>query len=368
MTGAYVAILAAGDPSKKAPFGQWSPAIAETVNALRLRGIQAVAMAVDDLSPDPFVRVWRPGLRQRWLAERKRPPKIFYNRILNRSRERRSEVQSSLRALQQKGNILFNPGYLSKADLHRRLSGSAVASYLPETTLQPLPRDVFAMLERRSCLYLKPVDSCGGKGIFQICQNASGWQVTEVRKKRALPVAFHEEEKLLCWLDDLLARREYLSQQALFFDRIDDRPYDFRVLVQKDGRGCWTYVDAGIRLAAPGHVVTHRPNGGQILRRDQLVRARFDRFRWKRIESEMASAAVAAARAMEANSHEHFGILTLDMGLEQPGEHLWLLEINAKPGRFDEPWIQRKSDFLLASYVKHLAARRGEIHENIYSP
>ncbi|MZP28571.1 hypothetical protein GTO91_02375 [Heliobacterium undosum] len=368
MTGPYVGILAAGEGSKTAPFGRWSPAIAETVNALRLRGINAVAVAVDDLGQKRFVRVWRPGVGHRWHGELKAAPKILYNRILNRSREHRPEVQSLLRTLTQQGDILFNPGYLSKAVLYRHLSGSAVADYLPETSLQPAPSDVLAMLARRSCLYLKPVDSCGGRGIFQIRQNGPAWQVTEVRKKIALTSSFHERQELLAWLDRLLHRREYLCQQALSLDRIDGRPYDFRVLVQKDGRGRWTYVDAGIRLAAPGHVVTHRPNGGRILRREQLLRLRFDRFRWKAIESEIAAAAIAAARALEAGSGEHFGILTLDMGLERTSERLWLLEINAKPGRFDEPWIQLKSDYLLASYIRHLAARRGEFHENIYSP
>ncbi|MBC9783821.1 YheC/YheD family protein [Heliobacterium chlorum] len=367
MLGPRVGVIAWGTKSSKAPFGRWSYSIAEVVNALRQRGINAGAVSIQDLSQGQKISFWRQGTDRLWHAEKQPVPDIFYNRILSRRREQSPTVQKTLRSLQEQGKILFNPGYLSKELVYNLLVDSDVCSYLPETLLQPSPGEVVELVAPWKRIYLKPLNSCAGKGIYRLQKVNGRWQVTGVRNKGPVNFSFQDDRTLCLWMEKLFRRKKYLAQRGILLDRYRNRPYDFRVLVQKNETGEWTFVNTGIRLAARGQVVTHRPNGGQIVFPEKMFNRRFGPNEWKPFVKEISQMSVGAAKVLEERYGGTFGILTLDVGWQSKEKKLWILEINSKPGSFDEPHIQRKSYDLLTAYLRHLWARRGMEDENIHS-
>ncbi|MCW2279201.1 YheC/YheD family protein [Heliophilum fasciatum] len=360
-----IGIVTWGSRNRMQPFGRWSSTMAQTIQALRKRKIHAVGIAIEDLyrlsqkkNCRPIIRTWRP-LRGTWYVRYEALPSIFYNRILSRRREQSPQGQATLRWLQDTGRIVFNPGYLSKASVYEMLCASPVGSYLPKTEIAPLDGRLNEYLEQWPSIYMKPLNSCQGRGIYKLSNHNSHWQVTGLAPKRIVRRAFASQAMMRSWLEKRLRHRRYLLQQGIELGRLHDRPYDLRVLAQKNGHGEWVFVGCGIRLAAPGHVVTHRPNGGSVVSTDQVMNRRFGREGWQAKRKELSSMAVEAARELEKQHGGVFGIVTMDIACDRPDGRLWILEINAKPGPFDEPRIQKESYDLLADYMRFLAARRG---------
>ncbi|QGG46877.1 YheC/YheD family endospore coat-associated protein [Heliorestis convoluta] len=343
--------------------------LAHIIVALKRRGIDAVAIPIQKAEKSDTVLGWCPvyaDQKGNWKAKKVKSPPIYYNRIMGRRREGTEVVQKALERLQKNKKMYFNPRYLSKADIHCHLAESMLAKHIPETIIKPTPQDVIEALKNWPTVYLKPLESCQGRGIFRLEGCRYGWKAIGIQRMKMKKLYFQQDHKLLYWLSKLLQRRDYLSQQGIHLDKWRNRPYDLRVLVQKNEQGQWAYVGAGIRLAAPGHVVTHRPNGGQIVKPEKIMVRKFGYRGWKDKKKELAQLAEEAATTIEREYKSPFGLLTLDVACADCGK-LWILEINSKPGSFDEGAIQRRSYDLLAAYIRHLQDQRREENEHIYT-
>ncbi|MDD2421441.1 MAG: YheC/YheD family protein [Heliobacteriaceae bacterium] len=365
-----VGVLAWGTGSQAKPFGRWSYPLGKTVSALERRGLKVAVIPAQALNGGKTVVGWYPlktAASFRWAAQKTMLPDIFYNRILGRQREKRKSVQAGLQALAGNGKIVFNPGYLSKAAIYEHLTDTEVNAYLPDTLVTPTPQAVIEFLQRWPVVYLKPLESCQGRGIFRLAVTGRSWLVKGVRKKETLTRLLSHKQALVTWLGRVLHHRQYLAQRGIRLDRLQSRQYDLRVLCQKGADGEWAYVGAGIRLAARGQIVTHRPNGGQVVSVKQVMVRRFGAGGWREKEGELAEIAVMASRLLERGHGGNFGLLSLDVACDAPEGKFWILEMNSKPGAFDEGRIQRKSDNLLAGYLRYLLVQRGKGNASIHS-
>lgn len=330
-------------------------------------GVRVVVVTERDLQPsasnitcyvyDEATRTWKP--------ERMPPPAVIYNRIPSRKDEALPEVRAVIRhALRDKRTHLFNPFFFNKWTLYEWLDKTeATRRYVPATRRLDGPERLRSFLQQHRSVYLKPVQGKAGKGIMKVFQLAR--RTTAAPKYR---LVFQEDKGGKCctasdfetmWqrIRETVGNEEYVLQQGVELVRCRDRPFDLRVLVQKNGRGVWDVTGVGARVAGKTSITTHVPRGGAIENPEKLLADVFGAARARPLLRRVRKAALAVAAAIEKHAGHRLGEMSLDLGVDTGGR-IWFFEANAKPMKFDEPHIRRKSLERLIEYCIYLSKQK----------
>lgn len=143
-------------------------------------------------------------------------------------------------------------------------------------------------------------------------------------------------------------------QQAISLSLYKQRPFDLRVLAQKNSKGIWSIAGIGARLAGKQSITTHVPRGGSIDDPAKLLSAGFGVLGSKKILQRAKSASLLIAKQIEKASGSTLGEMSLDLGVDTTGQ-IWFFEANSKPMKFDEPPIRKKSLDNIINYCIHLS-------------
>lgn len=327
-------------------------------------GVSVCVITVKDLRPrskrmighvyDLDTNTWS----QRWIA----PPHVIYNRIPTRQDEALPEVQLTLQACLKNPNIrLFNPMFFNKWTLFEWLNkAKTTAKYIPITMKMTNSAELENVLKTYPIVYLKPIRGKAGKGIMKVqrsylrqlrkpefllsVQETKGSQVIKSSTVTQLWNKVREQIE-----DD----EEYIIQQGIKLSRHKSRPFDLRVLVQKNAKGEWDLTGIGARLAGKLSITTHVPRGGTIDDPEKLLASSFGTDGARKILGRAKKAALAIARQIEKKSGHLLGEMSMDLGVDIAG-NIWFFEANSKPMKFDEPPIRKKSLERIIHYSIHL--------------
>lgn len=287
-------------------------------------------------------------------------PHVVYNRIPLHEDERLPRVRAKLKAIAKHPDIqLFNRRFFNKWSLFQWLWQSRTTrAFVPETrklTDQPV---LASLLKRHSLLYLKPIRGKAGVGIMSV----------RVQPDKNLPYKLQiQEEKgsrtyrcsSLQRLWERVVKQSkanggpYIAQQGIALALHNDRPFDLRALVQKNGAGRWELTGIGARVAGNKSITTHVPRGGNIEDPEKLLVAVFGQEKARRVMTKVKSTALLLARQIERASKGRLGEMSMDLGVDAAGE-LWFFEANSKPMKFDEPHIRQKSLEQIYHYSQYL--------------
>lgn len=315
------------------------------------------------------VRGWRCGPAgtpaHRWVMRTFPFPDAVYNRVPTRIAETRLLVQRTIRTFRRVlgdnfGDKLFNPHYLNKSMVNRALvRHEEVARHLPATAPLRDAAALYRFFSRHGRVYLKAAGGSLGNHIMELAAvPGGGWRLRYNHGPRRTRIA-----RFTSWAGtwDMISRltrgRLFLMQQAIPLARADGRPFDLRLLVQKQPDGRWLFTGGAARVAGRGQITTHVPRGGRrMAMTTALAKAFGDR-------ADTLAAAVArltekAAEALEQSLRRSFVELSLDVGVDRNG-HPWIFELNAKPLHFDELDIQRRRVANLIEYVVGTVSRPG---------
>jgi hypothetical protein len=264
---------------------------------------------------------------QRWRKCRFPQPDAIYNRIPYRSHEVSDSCQQALAIFKEKRIPVFNPGFFSKWDVHQALQKNTV---LQEHLLHTEPlykqETLLRMLRMYQTVYVKQADAAKGKHIFRLQHAANSILLQPVHGE---PRIMTSEE---VWDFIEQQNRLLLVQPSLLHDEQEGKKYDLRILSHflEDS---FKITGIGVRIAAPGCIVTHVPNGGTITPVHQLSRP----LQYKKLEYIVQECGKSLCDAFG-----HVREFSLDVGIDQQGNY-YIFEANAKPMRFDEPEIERKA-------------------------
>src|SRR5690606_17013130 len=257
---------------------------------------------------------------------------------------------------------VFNPHYLNKAVLSRALGRDPeLAGHLPATIPLRDGARLRQFVEEHGRVYLKAVGGSLGNGTMEISPGARGrWRLRYNPSFGRTRTAYLPSWDAL-WdaVTRLVRGRPYLAQQAIRLARVGGRPFDLRLLVQKQPDGRWRFTGGAARVAGPGQITTHVPRGGRRMPMDEALTAAFGPADARVISERAAALAEAAARAMEAALQREFMEMSMDVGVDDQ-QRLWIFELNSKPLRFDERDIQRRWVRNLIYYVRARAQGKGE--------
>lgn len=304
--------------------------------------------------------------KQTWERRFFPAPQVVYNRIPQREDEWLPEVRAKLEECMRHPHIrLFNPGFFNKWVLFKWLSKHKQTKPLvPVTRKFREDLNLVPLLRKYPFLYLKPARGKAGMGIMRVKRRPKlkkNRYVMDVQEKTGnLAFKFPTQTELKLKIRELAAGEDYIVQQGIRLARCNGRPFDLRVLVQKNGKGVWEVTGIGARLAGECSITTHVPRGGSIENPRRLLTAAFNPRAARRILLRVRKTALLLARRIEQSSGHELGELSLDLGVDKAAR-LWFFEANSKPMKFDEPHIRKKSLKRLIQYSHYLVNRRAKV-------
>ncbi|MDQ0191816.1 YheC/YheD family endospore coat-associated protein [Paenibacillus wynnii] len=310
-----------------------------------------------------------PGGKQ-WSSIPVPLPQIIYNRIPTRSLEEKPAVARKIaQCLEHPDIVLYNPYFFNKWNLFEWLKGSrATSRHVPQTKRLKSSRTLAAMLKNHNSLYLKPENGKAGKGIMRLKYLGDAllpYRLQIQGGKRNLTYKAASLERLWARIGREKAQELYIAQQAIELTTHRGRPFDLRVLLQKNGRGSWAVTGIGARLAGAQSITTHVPRGGSIEEPLSMLEGTFGNERAAAILKSVPTTALLIARQIERACEYTLGEMSMDLGVDEHGG-LWFFEANSRPMKFDEPAIRKLSlerIFQYSQYLKHQHVRNTELRK-----
>ncbi|PZE21536.1 YheC/YheD family protein [Paenibacillus xerothermodurans] len=299
-----------------------------------------------------------------WEKGELRMPHVIYNRIPYRKFELLPEVQQVIQTCMRHGQIrFFNPCFFNKWTLFEWLNKSkSTRAFIPVTQRLTSSADLENMLQQYSTLYLKPVRGKAGLGIMKVSVIAdkklklNRYQLSIQDKTKSHISRYNDTQELWAQISVLVGARDYIMQQGIALSSYKQRPFDLRVLVQKNSAAQWSIIGIGARLAGKMSITTHVPCGGSIDDPVKLLASAFGEQDSKKILAQVKQAVLLIARQIERASGSNLGEMSMDLGVDTLGQ-IWFFEANSKPMKFDEPEIRQKSLTNLIQYCIHLSRR-----------
>lgn len=306
-----------------------------------------------------------------WIPGQFPLPRVIYNRIPFRKDEVQPEVQELIQACLRSRTVkLFNPGFFNKWTLFEWLGKvKTTKRYIPVTKKLTSSEELDHLLRSHPTLYLKPERGKAGKGIMKV-QRVVRRPPGKIKPKKEYWLTVQSERssqtskfaalsgvwsQIRHYVDD----EEYIVQQGIPLSSYKKRPFDLRVLAQKTGKGEWEITGVGARVAGKSSITTHVPRGGSIDDPERLLTAAFGAENGRRLMIRLRKAALLISRQIEKKSGHMLGEMSMDLGVDNTGS-IWFFEANAKPMKFDEPHIRKKSLERIIQYCYYLSKSRSK--------
>ncbi|WP_051344100.1 YheC/YheD family protein [Alicyclobacillus herbarius] len=298
-----------------------------------------------------------------WSPHQLPLPDVIYDQVVSRRVERRAggaKVRKELSKVY--GDRIFNDGFFDKWQVHEWLmANSRTRGWLPATTRYTTTAAAAGFISRYPLTYLKPVHGSLGLGVVRVERTAEGYQWTVRRKHAPAQAAFAPSaEEVVERLKSRLCSRPYLLQQGILLATVHNRPFDIRILMQRDGSGQWRRTKMFARVAKSGEITSNLSSGGEAQPVPEVIRAIAGKeLAPTPILRKIRRAAREVVDVVEKGAGKSFAELGIDIGVDQEGR-IWVIEVNSKPWKTPESAKGRQDLTELAfirpiQYAIHLA-------------
>ncbi|OAS18992.1 YheC/YheD family protein [Paenibacillus oryzisoli] len=197
--------------------------------------------------------------------------------------------------------------------------------YVPRTLLFT-KTNLHMMLDDYTTVFFKPTDGSGGSNIIRITRKPEGFQTQLNRTKHF----YATRKKLHSNLSKHAGKRSYLLQKGIKLAKTNGRPFDIRVMVQKNNQGVWVSTALFAKIGRQGKVATNYNQGGTIGYFKPTMRgAGYNSADIQEREAQLKQLGVAVGYAFD-NHNRGFRELGLDVAIDSKGVP-WILEVNTRP-------------------------------------
>jgi glutathione synthase/RimK-type ligase-like ATP-grasp enzyme len=207
------------------------------------------------------------------------------------------------------------------------LTNEELAFNLPPTILATVAK-VERMVEKYHVVYLKPSNGTGGYGIFKLSRTDSGYRLENGIQSRSFStfkgtyVAFQKAKR----------KKTYLVQKGIPLLRYKGRPFDLRIMVQRNRQRKWEVTGIVGRLALPNKVVTNYHSGGRPMPVGRLLTPFISK---KEQVSYVESLKVLGLKISKHMSgiYPKFRSYGVDIGIDKEMKP-WIIEVNTRPDKY----------------------------------
>ena len=273
--------------------------------------------------------------RDGWKEHTLPMPDVIYDQIISRKIEQKEKWATVRKTLSKiYGDRIFNDGFFDKWQVHEWLSNEPkmkqhVLSTIRHTTTQ----NAVSFLQKYQMIFLKPVHGSLGVGIARFVRQSDGTfafdlkqttsSVTHGRAKNALEAVKTFEKRL--------SRKQYVWQEGITLLTYKERPFDIRILMQRDETGEWKRTKMFARVAKAGDFTSNISGGGEGLPIDDVLSEIYGSERVKqKCRRQIAQVSKLTVQTLEHESGKTYGELGIDIGLDKTG-NVWIIEVNSKP-------------------------------------
>lgn len=211
------------------------------------------------------------------------------------------------------------------------LRNEEMRSYVPET--QRMSKEVIRlMIKRYAMVYIKPEIGTYGKGVMRVEQiegKTGGLYHYQLGSKKR---KFSSFDSMYQSILEHKSKGSYLVQQGIRVLKHKGRPFDVRVMVQRNGNGKWEATGIISRVAHPKKIVTNYHNGGTPKELRPLLKPYLGLSQATEYERILAKVGERAASAL-SKSYPHINMVGADIGIDSKYKP-WIIELNTKPDPF----------------------------------
>lgn len=217
-----------------------------------------------------------------------------------------------------------------------------------------------SLLEKYPVAYIKPDRLSRGKGVTKVTHTSKGYLLEQRRRKLNYQHLCATTGEVLNKISHYLKYNPMVIQEIIPLQRYKDRPFDFRLLLQKDCTGQWKQTGIAARICGEGSIISGPRSGGEVSSYKEVMKNLPEDLRDK-IALSLLKLAKDIAQALE----EQMGLyaeLGFDLGVDKNG-YIWVIEVNGKPLKVSIERLQNKTITLLAykrpiEYAIYLAGFR----------
>ncbi len=197
------------------------------------------------------------------------------------------------------------------------------------------------MVEKYSTVYVKPNDSCQGKGIIRIDRLQNGSFLIRTRDYQQQTRC---KGKRNMWLkvQRFLRKRLYVVQKGIHSVTRGGIPYDIRIHVLRV-KGRWQVGGMVGRLAKKNQILTNRHSGGMAIALDDLLAQGLglNQIARDQLKRNLAKVGLIAANVI-SRVHPKWAEFGVDVGIDPRGR-IWIYEVNITPGFMNFRDVDKRS-------------------------
>jgi glutathione synthase/RimK-type ligase-like ATP-grasp enzyme len=258
-------------------------------------------------------------------------PPLIYDRCFYGDDEHSKLCKPIVSWLKTREDITFlGYGLPNKLDLFHILKDSPLSPYLPPSQSINGISHILNELNSKKRLIIKPINGSQGYGIYYLKKNDKNYHVKTEKNRKIISRIFPNEAKLTQWLLPLIRQRSYLLQPYLELTNVELRPFDIRILLQKNEHGNWIERGKGVRSGNSGGILSNLNAGGTVTDFDSWSSA-LSKTQKEYISAELDFITKNLPPCLEKELLPLFE-LGIDIGVAKNGA-LWILDVNSKPGR-----------------------------------
>ncbi|MCQ6562308.1 YheC/YheD family protein [Paenibacillus mendelii] len=220
------------------------------------------------------------------------------------------------------------------------LHSKELARHVPST--RPFSRDrLLTMLECCRMVYVKPDTGSQGIGVIRVEKKEGGFRYQSGSRKHE----FSTFQAMFTSIQRRIGSRRYLIQKGIHVLRYSGRPFDFRIMIQKNPSRKWECTGTAARVAHPRKIVSNGSQGGTIFQARTLMNPIVGQEKTARLLRHMNQLARLTA-AQFSRVYPAMNELGLDIAVDRSLKP-WILEVNTRPDpcpftKLDNPASIRK--------------------------
>ncbi|RKP58131.1 YheC/YheD family protein [Cohnella endophytica] len=206
------------------------------------------------------------------------------------------------------------------------MKDSNIARHLPQTLIATAA-NVRTLLKLHSVVYLKPNHGTGGNGIFKLSTHDKSFGLQSGVKSQTF-ISFDGAFKAF---KKSAGKKVYIVQKGIPLLRYRNRPFDLRIMVQRNPNRKWEVTGMIGRLAQPKKIVTNYHNGGRPLPVRQLLTPTLSPVAQNAYIQRLNQLGLRTSGHVN-KFFPRFRSYGLDIGIDKELK-IWIIEVNTRPDK-----------------------------------